>query len=64
MVQLGELEGHFVSAVFTLCNPLDFFLWGYIKNEVFILLVTERVDAVGRVHCDMLQNVWYETVPF
>jgi hypothetical protein len=43
----------------------DFFLWSYIKNEVFILPLPETLETlkertrngVERVHHDMLQNV-------
>ena len=48
-------------------NPLDFFLWGYVKDKVFSTPVPDiknlkaRVtDAFATVTEDMLENTWRE----
>jgi hypothetical protein len=52
--------------------PLDFFYWGYIKDEVYVLplpaaleTLKERIqNAVGNIHCELLESVWPETKYF
>ena len=48
--------------------PLDFFLWGYVKDKVFSTPVPDitnlkaRItDAFATVTEDMLENTWRET---
>ena len=49
------------------CHPLDFFIWGYVKDKVFstpvpdITNVTARItDAFATITEDMLENTWRE----
>jgi len=49
--------------------PLEFFLWGYVKDKVFSTPVPDitnlkaRItDAFATVTEDMLENTWRETV--
>jgi len=49
-------------------TPLDFFLWGYVKDKVFWTPVTDitnlkaRItDAFATITGDMLENTWRET---
>ena len=49
-------------------TPLDFFLWGYVKDKVFSTPVPDitnlkaRItDAFATVTEDMLENTWRET---
>jgi len=49
-------------------TPLDFFLWGYVKDKVFstpapdITNLKARItDAFATVTEDMLENTWRET---
>jgi hypothetical protein len=48
------------------CNPCDFFLWGYVKDQVYVpplpasipeLKVRMRT-AIETITADMLQTVW------
>jgi len=48
--------------------PLDFFIWGYVKDKVFstpfpdITNLKERItDAFATITEDMLENTWRET---
>ena len=48
-------------------HPLDFFLWGYVKDKVFWTsvpditnLMARITDAFGTVTEDMLENTWRE----
>jgi len=47
--------------------PLDFFLWGYVKDKVFSIPVTDitnlkaRItDSFATITEDMLENMWRE----
>ena len=44
--------------------PLDFFLWGYVKDKVFSTDITNwkaRItDAFATIAEDMLENTWRE----
>ena len=49
-------------------NPLDFFLWGYVKGKVFSTPVPDitnfkarLTDAFATITEDMLENTWRET---
>jgi len=49
-------------------TPLDFFLWGYVKDKVFstpapdITNLKARItDAFATITEDMLENTWRET---
>ena len=49
-------------------TPLDFLLWGYVKDSVFSTpvpditnLKTRITDAFSTVTEDMLENTWRET---
>jgi len=49
-------------------SPLDFFLWGYVKDKVFSTPVTDiknlkaRItDAFATITEDILENTWRET---
>jgi len=49
-------------------HPLDFFLWGYVKDKVFWTPVADitnlkaRItDGIATVTEDMLENTWKET---
>jgi len=49
-------------------TPLDFFLWGYVKDKVFwtpVLDITNLkariTDGIATVTEDMLENTWRET---
>jgi len=49
-------------------TPLDFFLWGYVKDKVFSTTVPDithlkaRItDAFATITEDMLENTWRET---
>ena len=48
-------------------TPLDFFLWGYVKDRVYqtpvqdLVTLRERiVEAIQAIDVDMLQRVWME----
>ena len=48
-------------------HPLDFFLWGYVKDKVFSTPVPDitnlkarKTDAFATVTEDMLENTWTE----
>ena len=48
-------------------TPLDFFLWGYVKDRVYqtpvqdLVTLRERiVQAIQAIDVDMLQRVWME----
>jgi len=48
-------------------HPLDFFLWGYVKDKVFSTPVPDNTnlkaritDAFATVTEDMLENTWRE----
>lgn len=48
-------------------TPLDFFLWGYVKDRVYATRVNDRVelkrrirDVINSVTEDMLRNTWRE----
>ncbi|PSN33481.1 hypothetical protein C0J52_27222, partial [Blattella germanica] len=48
-------------------TPLDFFLWGYVKDRVFATTVrdirdlrTRIVEVIGTIPLDMLQWTWVE----
>jgi hypothetical protein len=49
-------------------TPCDFFLWGYVKDDVFVPPMPTDIedlkwritDAVAAVTCDMLWRVWEE----
>ena len=50
-------------------NPMDFFLWGFVKGKVFVPLLPANVvefrtritAAVAKVTPEMLRRVWQET---
>jgi len=49
-------------------TPLDFFLWGYVKDKVFPTSVPDitnlkarLTDAFATITEDMLENTWRET---
>jgi len=49
-------------------TPLDFFLWGYVKDKLFLTPVPDitnlkaRItDAFATITEDMLENTWRET---
>jgi len=49
-------------------HPLDFFLWGYVKDKVFSTPVPDIINLKARIRDtfatiteDMLQNTWRET---
>jgi len=49
-------------------TPLDFFLWGYVKDKVFLTPVPDIINAKARITDtfatipeDMLENTWRET---
>ena len=49
-------------------HPLDFFLWGYVKDKVFSTPVPNVINLKGRITDafatiteDMLENTWRET---
>jgi len=44
-------------------TPLDFFLWGYVKDKVFSTQIwrQEITDAFATITEDMLENMWRET---
>jgi len=49
-------------------TPLDFFLWGYVKDKVFSTPVPDITDLKARIKDafatipeDMLENMWRET---
>jgi hypothetical protein len=49
-------------------TPLDFFLWGYVKDKVFSTpveyitnLKTRITDAFATITEDALENTWRET---
>jgi hypothetical protein len=48
-------------------TPLDFFLWGYVKDRIYATKVRDLgdlrariVEAVGTITPDMLQRTWTE----
>ncbi len=56
-----------MATSFTRHNPLDFFLWGYVKEIVYRTKVNnlqelkERISAaIESVQVDMLENTWRE----
>jgi hypothetical protein len=47
--------------------PLDFFLWGFVKDRIYATKVhdlqdlwAQIVEAVGTITLDMLQRTWAE----
>ena len=44
-------------------TPLDFFLWGYVKDKVpdITNLKARTTDAFATIPEDMLENTWIET---
>ena len=46
--------------------PCDFFLWGYVKDQVYVPLLPAGIPelkvrirtAIGTITADMLQTVW------
>ena len=49
-------------------HPLDFFLWGYVKDKVFSTPVTDianlkarKTDAFATITEDVFENTWRET---
>ena len=49
-------------------TPLDFFLWGYVKDRVFVPPVNDLPDLRARIRetiatvpMDMLERTWQET---
>ncbi|XP_054015357.1 uncharacterized protein LOC128896179 [Hylaeus anthracinus] len=36
-------------------NPLDFFLWGYLKNEVYRQPVSTPKEVVARIHAALVK---------
>jgi len=49
-------------------TPYDFFLWGYIKDQVYVPPLPSSIPelkvrirtAIGTITADMLQTVWNE----
>ena len=49
-------------------TPCDFFLWGYVKDQVYVPLLHTRIlelkvqirTAIETITADMLQTVWNE----
>ena len=53
---------------FSRCNPCDFFLWGYVKDQVYVPPLPARIPelkvrirtATETITADKLQTVWNE----
>jgi hypothetical protein len=51
-------------------NPLDFSVWGYVKDKVFVPplpasmeeLQARITEAVGTIDADMIHGIWEEIV--
>ena len=49
-------------------TPIDFFLWGFVKDKVFVLPLPKNLGelracittAINKVYREMLQSVWSE----
>ena len=66
LVGVDQYSGH-LEAQFSDLSPVDFFLWGYIKNIVYaekirnIQYLQERITSViETVTRDMIQKMWQE----
>jgi len=66
-VGLGEVVRHPGHHDRRISRPLDFFLWGYVKDKVFstpipdITNLNARItDAFATITEDMLENTWRE----
>jgi len=64
---LGEMVRHWPPRS-PYITPLDFFLWGYVKDKVFSTAVPDitnlkaRItDAFATITEDVLENTWRET---
>jgi len=65
---LGEMVRHPGHHDRRISTPLDFFLWGYVKDKLFLTPVPDitnlkaRItDAFATITEDMLENTWRET---
>ena len=66
LVGVDQYSGH-LEAQFSDLSPVDFFLWGYIKNIVYaekirnIQHLQERItSAIETVTRDLIQKTWQE----
>ena len=65
--ELGEMVGHPGHHDRWISSPLDFFLWGYDKDKVFLTPVPGVTNLKARITDtfltiieDMLENTWTE----
>jgi hypothetical protein len=47
---IGRVRGHFLASAISGSHPLDFFLWGFLKNEVYVpkVPVTEQLEGSNK----------------
>jgi hypothetical protein len=67
-VELPPPPKNFLVTPLSDITPLDFFLWGYIKDKVFSTPVADITDLKARITDafatiteDMLENTWRES---